>query len=161
MGQKYWPTGRKKQDQLTPPSRDRCTKTRIARYLLPVWVSRNCRRFSRLAPKTGWKRKDGKQTWQEIGYELLENYWDSSPYSSDFKENQDKIKAKKMIDNFLNWTDSNSHNVIGVEIPFQFSIQGIPIRGKIDKLAQCSTHIHIWNINIYIYTYILIYRYRY
>jgi len=82
--------------------------------------------------------KDGKQTSQEIGYELLENYWDSSPYSSDFKENQDKIKAKKMIDNFLNWTDSNPNKVIGVEIPFQFSIEGIPIRGKIDRLEQDS-----------------------
>ena len=43
-----------------------------------------------------------------------------------------------MIDNFLNWTDSNPNKVIGVEIPFQFSIEDIPIRGKIDRLEQDS-----------------------
>ena len=69
-------------------------------------------------------------------YDLLEKYWDSTTYSSDFKENQDKIRAKKMISNFVVWAKKNPHKVIGVELPFQLKLSGIPIRGKIDRLEQ-------------------------
>ena len=86
--------------------------------------------------KLSFLEKDGKQISKKIGYDLLEKYWDSTAYSSDSKEDQDKIKAKKMISNFIEWANKNTHKVIGVELPFQMDICGIPIRGKIDRLEK-------------------------
>ena len=86
--------------------------------------------------KLSFLEKDGKEISKKIGYDLLEKYWDSTTYSSDFKENQDKIRAKKMISNFVTWAKKNPHKVIGVELPFQLKLSGIPIRGKIDRLEQ-------------------------
>ena len=86
--------------------------------------------------KLSFLEKEGKEISKKIGYDLLEKYWDSTTYSSDFKENQDKIRAKKMISNFVVWAKKNPHKVIGVELPFQLKLSGIPIRGKIDRLEQ-------------------------
>ena len=86
--------------------------------------------------KLSFLEKDGKEISKKIGYELLEKYWDSSTYSSDFKEKQDKIKAKQMISNFVQWAKKNTNKVIGVELPFQLELCGIPIRGKIDRLEK-------------------------
>ena len=41
--------------------------------------------------KLSFLEKDGKQISKKIGYDLLEKYWDSTAYSSDSKEDQDKI----------------------------------------------------------------------
>ena len=72
--------------------------------------------------KLSFLEKDGKEISKKIGYDLLEKYWDSTTYSSDFKENQDKIRAQKMISNFVAWAKKNPHKVIGVELPFQLKL---------------------------------------
>ena len=82
------------------------------------------------------RQKDGKSISQKLAYTLLEKYWDPSSYNSDAKERQDKTKAKKMINNFLKWVGANSNKVVGVELPFQIKLNGIFIRGKIDRLEQ-------------------------
>ena len=56
-----------------------------------------------------FRQKDGKPISQKLAYTLLEQYWDSVSYNSDVKEKQDKTRAKKMIKNFLKWTNSNSN----------------------------------------------------
>ena len=102
--------------------------------LLPFRATKKTEQYIKLS----LLQKDEKEISKIIAYKLLDKYWDSSPYTSDFKEDQDKTKSKKMLDNFIKWAKSNPNKVIGVEIPFQFTIDGIPIRGKIDRLEQDS-----------------------
>ena len=82
------------------------------------------------------KQMEGKTISKEIALELLEKYWDSAAYDSDSKENEDRRKAKMMIDNFFKWTATNTNKVVGVEVPFKFKLGGVMIRGMIDRIEK-------------------------
>jgi len=82
------------------------------------------------------KELDGIKPTKEAAMEMLSKFWSSSAYQSRKKELEDKESASKMIDTYLEWQEANKNKIVGVEVPFDFTIGGRRLTGKIDRIEQ-------------------------
>ena len=73
---------------------------------------------------------------QDIAFEILEKNWNSDAYRTKKKEQEDYIKAKEMIQFYLNWVSENNNKAIDVEKRFKIDIGGVSVTGSIDRVEQ-------------------------
>ena len=72
----------------------------------------------------------------QIAFDILEKTWNSRPYTSKQKEQEDKEKAKVLITKFLEWITTNPNKIKGVEKEFTITLDDVAVTGKIDLVME-------------------------
>jgi len=72
----------------------------------------------------------------DLGLEILSKEWISTTFDSETQANQEKNKAKKIIDAYFKWRNNNQNSVIGAEERFELDIGGIQFTGFIDRIEK-------------------------
>ena len=67
---------------------------------------------------------------------LLDEFWPSEVYESEYEESQARISAHAILDTYLAWQATNKNTVTGVEHEFTFLFADHTLNGFIDRIEQ-------------------------
>jgi DNA helicase-2/ATP-dependent DNA helicase PcrA len=67
---------------------------------------------------------------------LLDKFWPSEVFKSEFEESEARISAHAILDIYLAWQKANTNTVTGVEHEFTFSLASHTLNGFIDRIEQ-------------------------
>jgi DNA helicase II / ATP-dependent DNA helicase PcrA len=70
--------------------------------------------------------------------EVLEKLWPPRAFISKTEEAEQKEEAQKALEKYVAWNETNENELIGTEVEFFFSLDGWPIKGRIDRLERTS-----------------------
>ena len=67
---------------------------------------------------------------------LLDKFWPSEVYESEFEEAEARSSAHAILDTYLEWQKTNTNTVTSVELEFTFPFAGHTLNGFIDRIEQ-------------------------
>ena len=73
---------------------------------------------------------------RDYALSLLDEFWPSDMYESEFEESEARTSAHAILDIYLAWQKSNTNTVTGVEREFTFSLASHTLNGFIDRIEQ-------------------------
>ena len=80
--------------------------------------------------------ENGNEVTEKVAFELLDKEWIANSFKSETEASQAKEKAREMLKTYLSWKNANPNTVVSSEQKFTITLDGIPIKGSIDRVEK-------------------------
>ncbi|OUW62634.1 MAG: hypothetical protein CBD58_01580 [bacterium TMED198] len=122
-----------------------CSMKYKFRYIdkVPEKPSKKFFQLGRIVHDVAREFHDQELSTKEEVYDLLEMYWNTEGYEFVYEEKQYKEDAKKILENFYNYSIASQGKIISIEEKFKVYLGNCILRGQCDRIDLDEKGFHI------------------